>query len=54
MKYNTKEKEHDYGEWTKMSKKIRGEDVTRKAQTKDVANFLKQVLPPYPTVLTKK
>ena len=47
-------KEHDYDKWIKMSKKIREEDVTRKAQTKNVANFLKQVLPPHPTFLRKK
>ena len=32
-------------------KKIREVDVNRKAQTKDVAKFLKQVLSPRPTVL---
>jgi hypothetical protein len=30
----------------KMSKKIREEDVTCKAQKKGIAKFLKQVLPP--------
>ena len=41
--YNNKE--HAYDKWIKMSKQIREEDCTRKAQTKDVAKFLKQVLP---------
>ena len=47
-------KEHDYDKWIKMSKNIREQGFTRKAQTKDVANFLKQVLPTNPTVLAKK
>ena len=45
------EKEHDFDRWNKMSKKIWKQDVTRKAQTKDVAKFLKQFLPPNPTLI---
>jgi len=41
--------QHAYDKWIKMSKRIREEDVTRKAQLKDVAKFLKQLLPS-PTV----
>jgi hypothetical protein len=29
----------------KLSRKLRDEDVTRKAQIKDIARFMKQVLP---------
>ena len=42
---NKNNKEHDYDKWIKMSKKIREEVVTCKAQTKDFANLLAQVLP---------
>ena len=31
--------------WIKMSEKLREEDVTRKAQLKDIAKFMKRVLP---------
>ena len=48
-----KEKEHDYDKWIKMSEKIREDDVTGKAQTEDIAKFLKQVLRPHPTVNPK-
>ena len=54
VKTKKRTKEDDYDNWIKMSNKIREEDVTRKAQTKDVAKFLKQVLPPHPTFLRKK
>jgi hypothetical protein len=44
--------QHVYYKWIKMSKKIREKDVTRMTQIKDIAKFLKQVLPepPQPTV----
>ena len=34
----------DYDKWIMMSEKLREEDVTRRAQLKDIANFMKQVL----------
>ena len=47
--------EHDNDNWIKMSKTIREEDVTRNAQTKDIAKFLKLVLPdrPLPALFPK-
>ena len=38
----------DYDKWIKMIRKLREEDVTRKAQLKDIAKFMKQVLPERP------
>ena len=38
----------DYDKWIKLSGKLREEDVTRKAQLKDIAKFMKQVLPEPP------
>ena len=37
-----------------MSKKFPEQDVTRKAQTKNIAKFLKQLLAPNPMVLPNK
>jgi hypothetical protein len=34
----------DFDKWIEMSGKLREEDVTRKAQLKDIAKFRKQVL----------
>ena len=39
----------DYDKWIKLRERLREEDVTRKAQLKDIAKFIKQVLP-QPTV----
>jgi hypothetical protein len=39
----------DYDKWIKMSEKLREDDVTRQAQLKEIAKFIKQVLPE-PTV----
>ena len=38
----------DYDKWIKLSGKLREEDVTRKAQLKDIVKFQKQVLPEPP------
>ena len=38
----------DYDKWIKLSGKLREEDVTRKAQLKDIEKFMKQVLPEHP------
>ena len=35
----------DYDKRIKMSERLREEDVTRKAQLKDIANFMNTVLP---------
>ena len=35
----------DFDKWIKLSGKLREEDVTRKAQLKDIAKFMKQFLP---------
>lgn len=38
--------QHACDKWVKISKKFREEEVTLKAQIKDIAKILKQVLPP--------
>ena len=50
---NKSSPERDFDKWIKISNNIREEDVKRKAQTKDIGKFLKNVLPdsPRPTVL---
>jgi hypothetical protein len=53
-KQKNNNKEHDYDKWIKMNKKIREEDITRRAQNKNVAKFLKHVLPTPPTVVVPK
>ena len=39
----------DYDKWIKLSEMLREEDVTRKAQVKDIAQLMKRVLPETPS-----
>jgi hypothetical protein len=40
--------QNDDDKWIKMSERLREEYVTRKAQLKDIAKFMKPILPEIP------
>ena len=56
--YKTKRKklqsQRAYDKWITMSKRISEEDVTRNAQLKDIAKFMKNVLPESPKPIVQK
>ena len=45
LKIKRKLPQNDFDKWIKLSWKLREEDVTHKAQLKDIAKFMKQILP---------